>query len=105
MHCNKLGFEKELEPEAPCLRKNCYDHQPYIAPWTVVVVVVVVVVVILKDDQTIMKHMSFLMISAGSGLVWNGLLKAFGGLLGPILNVFFDFPNNYFLTVPPGAFP
>ena len=37
------------------------------------------------------KHNQFLMISIGSGLVWNGLLKAFGDLPGPILNVFFDF--------------
>ena len=44
------------------------------------------------------------MISIGSGLVWNGLLKAFGGLPGPILSVFFDFPNNYFFNRPPGAF-
>ena len=41
------------------------------------------------------------MISIGSGLVWNGLLKAFGGLPGPILSVFFDFPNNYFFNRPP----
>ena len=40
------------------------------------------------------------MISTGSGLVWNGLLKAFGDLPWPILSVFFDFSNNYFLTVP-----
>ncbi len=44
------------------------------------------------------------MISIGSGLVWNGLLKAFGGLPGLILSVFFDFLNNYFCNRPPGAF-
>ena len=41
------------------------------------------------------------MISTGSGLVWNGLLKAFGSLPGPILSVFFDFPNNYVFDRPP----
>ena len=44
------------------------------------------------------------MISIGSGLVWNGLLKAFGGLPGLIQSVFFDFPNNYFFNRPPLTF-
>ena len=41
------------------------------------------------------------MISIDSELVWNGLLKAFGSLPGPILSVFLDFPNNYFFNRPP----
>ena len=49
-----------------------------------------------------MKNTLFLMIS--TELVWNGLLKALGGLPGLILSVFFDFPNNYFLTVHLGPF-
>ena len=44
------------------------------------------------------------MIFTSSGLVWNGLLKAFGGFLGPILSEFFDFPNNYIFNRLPGAF-
>ena len=44
------------------------------------------------------------MISIGSGLVWNGLLKAFGGLPGLILSAFFDFPNYYFFNRPPRGF-